>query len=161
MFNQINGLPAHVLIIHAAVVFTPLAALCAIAFAVLPGWRWLLRWPLLAAEVVALGSVLAAVHSGVIFKQNLGISQALIATHEHRGKQLQILMWVFTAVVLVAIATLGGPTALASGKGARAGLASRPLQYLIAAVLVVGALLVIVQVVRTGDAGSRALWAPS
>jgi hypothetical protein len=160
MFNQINGLPAHVLIIHAAVVFTPLAALGAIAFAVLPRWRWLLRWPLLAGEAVALGSVLAAVHSGVIFKQNLGISQALIATHEHRGKQLQILMWVFTAVVLVAVVALGGPTALASGKGAREGVASRPLQYLISAILVVGALLVIVQVVRTGDAGSRALWAP-
>jgi hypothetical protein len=161
MFNEINGLPAHVLIIHAAVVFTPLAALCAIAFAVLPGWRWLLRWPLLASTLVALGSVLAAVHSGVIFKQNLGISQALIATHEHRGKQLQVLMWVFTAVVLLAVVTLGGPTALASGKGAREGLASRPLQYLISAVVVLGALLVIVQVVRTGDAGSRALWAPS
>jgi hypothetical protein len=161
MFNEINGLPAHVLIIHAAVVFTPLAALCAIAFAVLPGWRWLLRWPLVAATLVALGSVLAAVHSGVIFKQNLGISQALIATHEHRGKQLQVLMWVFTAVVLLAVVTLGGPTALASGKGARQGLASRPLQYLISAVMVLGALLVIVQVVRTGDAGARALWAPS
>ncbi|MEP6526625.1 MAG: hypothetical protein ABJA86_05625 [Nocardioidaceae bacterium] len=161
MFNEINGLPAHVLIIHAAVVFTPLAALCAIAFAVLPGWRWLLRWPLLATTVVALGSVLAAVRSGVIFKQNLGISQALIATHEHRGKQLQVLMWVFTAVVLLAVVTLGGPTALASGKGAREGLASRSLQYLISAVVVLGALLVIVQVVRTGDAGSRALWAPS
>ncbi len=161
MFNEINGLPAHVLIIHAAVVFTPLAALCAIAFAVLPRWRWLLRWPLLATTGVALGSVLAAVHSGVIFKQNLGISQALIATHEHRGKQLQVLMWVFTAVVLLAVVTLGGPTALASGKGAREGLASRPLQYLISAVVVLGALLVIVQVVRTGDAGSRALWAPS
>ena len=161
MFNQINGLPAHVLIIHAAVVFTPLAALGAIAFAVLPRWRWLLRWPLLAGEAVALGSVLAAVHSGVIFKQNLGISQALIATHEHRGKQLQVLMWVFTAVVLLAVVTLGGPTALASGKGAREGLASRPLQYLISAVVILGALLVIVQVVRTGDAGSRALWAPS
>ena len=161
MFNEINGLPAHVLIIHAAVVFTPLAALCAIAFAVLPGWRWLLRWPLLASTLVALGSVLAAVHSGVIFKQNLGLSQALIATHEHRGKQLQVLMWVFTAVVLLAVVTLGGPTALASGKGAHQGLASRPLQYLISAVVVLGALLVIVQVVRTGDAGSRALWAPS
>jgi hypothetical protein len=57
--------------------------------------------------------------------------------------------------------TLGGPTALASGTGAREGLASRPLQYRISAVVVLGALLVIVQVVRSGDAGSRALWAPS
>jgi hypothetical protein len=149
-----------VLIIHAAVVFTPLAALCAIAFAVLPGWRWLLRWPLLAVEAVALGAVMAAVHSGVIFKQNIGVPPEVFATHEHRGRQLQILMWVFTAVVLVAVVALGGPTALASGKGAREGVASRPLQYLISAVLVVGAVLVIIQVVRTGDAGSHAVWAP-
>jgi hypothetical protein len=160
MFNQINGLPAHVLINHAAVVLTPLVALGAIAFALRPSWRWWLRWPLAASTAVALGAILATVHSGVILKQNLGshLPPEIIATHEHRGHQLQVLMWVFTAVVLVAVVSLGGPTALASGKGAREGVASRPLQYVISAVLVVGAVLVIVQVVRTGDAGARAVW---
>ena len=158
MFDQINGLPAHVLIIHAAVVLTPLVALGAIAFAVLPGWRWLLRWPLAAGTAVALGAILAAVHSGVIFKQNLGVPPELIATHEHRGHQLQILMWVFTAVVLVSVVTLGGPSALSSGRGAREGVSSQPLQYVISGVLILGAVFVIIWVIRTGDAGARAVW---
>ena len=41
---EINGLPLHVLALHAAVVFGPLAALVAIAYAVLPSWRDRLRW---------------------------------------------------------------------------------------------------------------------
>ena len=41
---EINGLPLHVLIVHAAVVFGPLAALSALAYVGLPSWRDRLRW---------------------------------------------------------------------------------------------------------------------
>jgi hypothetical protein len=37
------GLPLHPLVVHAAVVLTPLAALLVVGSAVLP--RWLTRWP--------------------------------------------------------------------------------------------------------------------
>ena len=43
---EINGVPLHPLVVHAVVVFAPLAALFGIAYAVLPNWRWALRWPL-------------------------------------------------------------------------------------------------------------------
>jgi hypothetical protein len=39
------GLPLHPLVVHAAVVLTPLAALLVVGSAVLPRWRWLTRWP--------------------------------------------------------------------------------------------------------------------
>ena len=42
---EIAGLPLHPLVVHAAVVLIPLTALLAVAFAVLPRWRWLVRWP--------------------------------------------------------------------------------------------------------------------
>lgn len=67
MFDQINGLPVHVLIVHAAVVFVPLLALCAVLYAVVPKLRNRLGWVAallaLAAPVVAF----VAMQSGKAF----------------------------------------------------------------------------------------------
>jgi hypothetical protein len=40
---ELGGLPLHPLVIHAAVVFGPLAALCALGYALLDRWRERLR----------------------------------------------------------------------------------------------------------------------
>ncbi len=53
VFDYIFGLPMHPLIIHAVVVLVPLSALVAIAFAVRPTWRHVLRWPLAVGGVVS------------------------------------------------------------------------------------------------------------
>ena len=44
MFDRISGLPAHPLIVHAAVVLVPLLALGAIVYAVVPPLRKHFRW---------------------------------------------------------------------------------------------------------------------
>ena len=49
MFREFNGLPLHVLVIHAVVVLVPLLALFAIAYGVLPRWRHRLDWAVAAA----------------------------------------------------------------------------------------------------------------
>ena len=46
---EINGLPLHPLVVHAAVIFGPLAALAALAYLV-PRWRLRLRWPMVGAR---------------------------------------------------------------------------------------------------------------
>ena len=46
---EINGLPLHALIIHAAVIFGPLSALAGVLYAVVPRWRDRLRWPMVVA----------------------------------------------------------------------------------------------------------------
>ena len=51
---QIAGLPLHPLVVHAAVVLIPLTALLTIGLAVLPRWRWLLRWPTAGASVLCI-----------------------------------------------------------------------------------------------------------
>ena len=63
----IVGLPFHALIVHAAVVLTPLAVLSALAFAVLPRWRYLTRWPTAVLAVGAFASVWASRLSGGSF----------------------------------------------------------------------------------------------
>ena len=65
---EINGLPLHVLVVHAAVVLTPIAALAAIGYAVVPKWRDWLRWPVIVAVVVAVGTVWVAYLSGDDFR---------------------------------------------------------------------------------------------
>jgi hypothetical protein len=154
---EIAGLPAHPLIVHAAVVLTPLAALLVVAFAVLPKHRWLTRWPTAAAVVAATVSVWAARLSGQsMLDANPALAQ-LVGTHQDRANLLSLLMVAFAVLALLGTWSLGGPTALASGRGA---VTSRVavLDKLLPALLVVASLAVLVQVVLTGDAGSRAVW---
>ena len=51
---SIAGLPLHPLVVHATVVFTPLAALAALAYVFLGRYRDLLRWPTLVLAVAIL-----------------------------------------------------------------------------------------------------------
>lgn len=155
---EIGGLPLHFLVLHAAVVFTPLAALAAGVFAVLPRWRWLTRWPTVVLAVVAFGSVWISRLSGKSFLDSRPELRQLVATHEARGELLSYLVIGFLIVTLVAAWALGGTSALASGKGARESAMAATPEKILAAVLVLTAIATLVQVVLTGDAGTRAVW---
>jgi hypothetical protein len=151
----IHGLPLHPLVVHAAVVLVPLAALAVVAF-VVPKWRWLARWPALALVALAAGSVQLAAMTGDSLKRRIGPS-ALIETHEMWAGRLQAATWVLAALTLVAFWSLPHVTRLTGGrdKGARIGVLQRPLLVL----LPLSAVAVMVLVVLTGDAGARAVWA--
>ena len=151
----INGLPLHPLVVHAAVVLVPLAALAVIAF-VVPKWRWLARWPALALAALAAGSVQLAAMTGDSLKRQVGPT-ALIQTHEMWAGRLEAATWVLAALTLLAFWTLPHVTRLTGGrdKGARVGVLERPLLV----VLPLCAVAVMVLVVLTGDAGARAVWA--
>lgn len=155
----IVGLPLHPLVVHAAVVFIPLAAVLAIAFAVAPRWRWLTRWPTaaLSVGVVALGFL--STSSGESLQETSSASVER-AVHEHaeRGDTLAWLLVGFAVVVVLGAWALSGTTALASGKGA---WESRmpALERIMPVALVLAAVAVLVMVVLVGDSGARAVWA--
>lgn len=154
---EIAGLPLHVLVVHATVVLIPLSALVVIAFAVLPRHRWLTRWPAACAAVVTVAVAWAARLSGTsMLDSNPGLRQ-VVETHQERGNLLSLLAIGFAVIALVGTWALGGPTALASGRGARESRVAS-LDKPLAAVLVLAALGVIVSTVLTGDAGARAVW---
>jgi hypothetical protein len=123
---------------------------------VVPRWRWLLRWPLAAGAPVAAGACVASYLTGNALLDDRPELAPLIATHQDRG---EVLMWVslaFLVVAALAAVTLGGPSSLVSGRGARdsrAGLALPATGLLVAA-----ALAMLVLTVLTGDAGARAVW---
>lgn len=158
MFDDFFGLPFHPFIVHATVVVLPAMAGLALAYVVLPSWRWLLRWPLALAAVGAPVLTWVTVEAGESLKDRLGIESALIETHQERAELLLYLTLGYGVLALTAAFTLGGPSLLVSGAGSRRG-AARPLQVSVGVLLAVAAVLVVVWVVLTGDAGSRAVWA--
>ncbi|TWD74920.1 hypothetical protein FB561_6355 [Kribbella amoyensis] len=157
MFERFGDLPLHVLVIHAAVVLLPVAALTAIVFALVPKWRWLLRWPVLLLGLGALVVGFVARQSGKAFVAAIPELQQLVAEHQKRGNLLFWFVLAFAVLVVVAVFVLSGPSALATGQGARAAR-SKPLEWVVSAAVVVIGVLVVYQTIRTGDSGAKAVW---
>jgi hypothetical protein len=160
---EIAGLPLHPLVVHAAVTLVPLSALVSVAFAVVPRWRWLLRWPAGALAVLAAlfawvsrlsGSALLESRPFLLDSPQL---RDQIERHEQLGELLSLVSLPYAVLVLLAAWSLAGTTALASGRGARESRLPA-LEKVLPALVVLAALGVLVLVVLTGDAGSRAVW---
>ncbi len=157
---EINGLPAHPLIIHLAVVFIPLAAILAVSYAAVPRWRWATRWPMVVVSVIALLSVIYAWFSGRHLRDErvaAGVDAVRFQSHQEKA---DILLWVtvvFLALVLLAAWALGGTSALASGRGARGNHAAVIEWTAIVGVVILSVLLVTMGV-ATGEAGARLVY---
>jgi len=156
---EIAGLPLHPLIVHAVVVFAPLAALLAIGYAVVPRWRWALRGVLVGTTMVAVGSGALAATSGDALLDAREALKAIPAVGDHvdiGGRLRNALLW-FGVVTLAAAWRLGGSSALVSGRGARpehGGTADRVLQV----VLLLSAIAVLVLTIQAGHSGATAVW---
>ncbi len=162
---EIFGLPLHPLVVHATVVFTPLAALCTIAFAIFPKWRYLTRWPTILLAVTAGITVWTAKLSGKdLFDERFASLPAdnpvreAIEKHQDRGDVLALIIIAFVVLALLGAWLLGGPSGLASGRGAVAERTEAWVALVVPAALVVISLVTLVWAVLTGDAGARATW---
>lgn len=142
MFDLVNGLPLHPLVVHAVVVLLPLAAFGTIALAVRPGWRRSYGLLVVAAAAAATVLLPVATSSGEALEKRVGDP----GQHAALGDQL---MW-FTLPLLVAVAALVWFDRRPTGP-------ARLIKAL-PAVAVVAALACTVQVVRVGDSGARAAW---
>ncbi len=153
---EINGLPMHPLIVHAVVVLGPIAALVGLVHAFVPRWRWLLRWPLVTLSIVVAVAALLAVAAGESLLDSRPELEPLVEGHKEWGKLLRTVSLAFGAVSGLAAWALGGPSALASGRGAQEsrGAVGRVAVVLLAA----GSVALLVLVVLAGDSGSRAVW---
>lgn len=109
MFDTIDGLPVHPLIIHVAVVIGPLAALLILLYAVAPRWRYGLRWPTTLAALVAAGSAFVAKNSGEVLRESLGGGSPLVAEHADAGLVAAYSLYTLLAVTLVTVFWLAPP----------------------------------------------------
>lgn len=159
MFDRVFGLPAHPLIVHAAVVVTPLLAALVIVYAALPllglsRWRPRLDWAVVLSALAAPGCVFAAKQSGEAFADLMfdGSLPALVAEHERLATPLLLLTagLAVAALLLVYLTRNRGPAG--SAAAAKAAAVAVP-------VVAVGLALVVgYYVVRIGHSGATAVW---
>ncbi|MCX6402170.1 MAG: hypothetical protein NTX33_19835 [Propionibacteriales bacterium] len=148
MFDLINGIPLHPLVVHAIVVLLPLATLGTLAIAVRPSWRRPYGPLVVAAALVATVLCPVATSSGEELEHRVGEP----GQHAELGEQL---IW-FAIALLVFSAAL----VWLDRKAARADAPSMSptLPRVVATLAVVAALACAVQVYRVGDSGARAAW---
>jgi hypothetical protein len=159
MFDEFNGLPLHALVIHGTVVLVPLSALLGVLFVIPKTQRWA-RIPFLLVAVGAVPLVWVSKQSGEALKENFIETRGLaepanaewlgqIETHQERA---DLLFWIVLAYAVVAVVAFF----VASSRNT-----SKALYQAMCVLVVVGAVAITVQVVRVGDAGSRAVWNPT
>jgi hypothetical protein len=153
--NTVNGLPTHVLLIHAVVVLVPTAALAVIAAA----WSASLRRRLgLLTPALALGALVLVpitANAGQWLQKQVpgGFEDTLILKHADRGEHLW--PWVLALFLLAAAGHLLARRAETAGP-APAGPGWLPV--LVAVLATVAAVGATVQTARIGDSGARAVW---
>ncbi len=152
MFDLINGLPVHPLVVHAVVVLLPLATLGTLAIAVRPAWRRPYGALVVACTAVATALIPVATSSGEALEKHVGDP----GEHAELGDQL---IWFAIPMLLLAAALWWLDRRATTADGAStARAASAGVVRTVAVLAVVAALATSVQVYRVGDSGARAAW---
>ncbi|MBM7515658.1 DUF2231 domain-containing protein [Nocardioides nitrophenolicus] len=141
MFDLVNGLPLHPLVVHAVVVLLPLAILGTLAIAARPAWRRRYGTLVLGITLVATLLIPVATSSGEALEKHVGDPGA----HARMGDQL---IWFALPLLALVAALVWSERRPPSGSVLR----------IVAVGAVVAALATGVQVYRVGDSGARAAW---
>jgi xanthine/uracil permease len=156
VFREINGLPGHILIVHAVVALVPLLALVSVAYGVLPRWRSRLDWALVALAVVTPVAAWLSTESGEAFEEVLRgknyPAQILDQVREHSeyGEILRSVTFGLAAAALLLL--------LVTSNHPRVRGLPRWLAPVLTGVVVVLAVFALVYVYLTGDSGAQAVW---
>lgn len=150
MFDLVNGLPVHPLVVHAVVVLLPAAVLGTIAIAVRPSWRRRYGALVLGVAAVATALIPVATSSGEALERRVGDP----GRHAALGDQL--IWFALPLLVLVAALVVLDRRATRPAQELRDGAVT--VVRTVAALSVVAALATAVQVYRVGDSGARAAW---
>jgi uncharacterized membrane protein len=147
VFDLINGVPVHPLVVHAIVVLLPLSVIGTVAIVLRPAWR--LRYGPLVAAAAAISTALipVATASGEALEKRVGDP----GRHAQLGDQL---IW-FAVPLLV---TSVGLVLLEWRRARQHRPGSTTLVRVVATLAVVAALATAIQVYRVGDSGARAAW---
>ena len=156
MFDYIFGLPMHALVVHAVVVLVPLSVLNALAYAVRPAWRRVLRWPTAAGAVISGVSAFVAAESGEALQRRVTRVRAgsfdaqLLNNHVEWGDRAKVACALFMVVSLLAL-WFARPPEEEAPRG-------HAIDVVASTAVVVTALASLVTVVLAGHAGSAVVW---
>ncbi len=142
MFDTFRGLPVHILIVHAVVIGVPLMALVTTVVAFVPRWRARWAWPVAVLDGGLFVVALVAKRSGQALLSRIGTTPD-IQRHVNLGN---VMPWFVLALLVVAVVV--ALTRAASG----------PVPMAAAVLALIASLAATGWVVRTGEAGSAAVW---
>lgn len=148
--TTIAGLPAHALLVHAIIVFTPLLALSTILCALWPAARRRLVWFVLALAAVNLALTPLTVEAGEWLYNRESQHSAILQTHAARG-QWMIYFSAALLVVALAVAVLHRRESRPEKPRALATVAVAVLAIAVGVASIVG-------VARIGHTGTEAKW---
>lgn len=149
--DDVLGLPLHPLIVHAAVVLVPLAAVGTLLITVVPRWRRTYGWLVVIASGAALVTVPLATRTGrrlTELREFGGPVLERIQEHEIMGDRI---IWAVAPMFVLNVAVV---MLLRAGRPSRDVTVTAMLATVAAAVSVV-------LVVLTGHLGSTAVWNPT
>ncbi|MFI5934227.1 DUF2231 domain-containing protein [Actinoplanes sp. NPDC051494] len=162
--GTVNGLPAHILLVHAIVVLLPLAALLLVLTAVRPAARRRFAGPNAILSVFVVALVPVTTSAGEWLEHRV-TDTALLRQHTELGDTA---IWVALPVALLALviwwrhreATASPADALAAPARRRARLAplSVTVTRIIAVLAVVAAGAAVYDTFRIGESGAKASW---
>lgn len=161
--SLVNGLPAHVLLVHVVVVLVPLTALALVAAAIWPRAARRLGPLLPLLALVSLVSVPLTTQAGEWLERHVD-GDALVRRHAELGDGL--LPWVLGLFVLATAvwwaarrpaATAGTETAEATATTAGR-WSALPVRIVVAVLSLAVAVGAVVDVYRIGDSGAKAAW---
>ncbi|MEU8469073.1 DUF2231 domain-containing protein [Streptomyces sp. NPDC029006] len=155
--NLINGLPAHVLLVHVVVVLIPLTALALVTAAIWPRAARRLGPLLPLLALVALASVPLTTHAGEWLERHVG-DDALVRRHTELGDGL--LPWALGLFVLAALVWWAGRKAQAQEPRKDGGMrwSALPVRIVVGVLSTAVAVGAVVDVYRIGDSGAKAAW---
>jgi uncharacterized membrane protein len=148
--STITGLPAHPLLVHLIVVLMPGTALLEILCALWPAARRRLVWLVLTMAVVLTVMTPVTINAGEWLYDREKQQSAVLQTHAERGEQM-----IYFSVALLVVAVVLAVFHWWQVRSDKRRVIAHITVALLA--LVVG-IASVVAVVRTGDAGSRAVW---
>ncbi|MET8234602.1 DUF2231 domain-containing protein [Micromonospora sp. NPDC005298] len=158
MFEEFMGIPAHPLVLHAAVVFVPLLALLTVAYALVAPIRSHTRWVLgLLALGAPLAALLAKLTGDAFFERMRSANRVTpefvpkLEAHQDFG-DLTLYATIGLAVVALALVRFVPPR---TAEGVHTG---RALTVALQVLSVVAAGIAVYYVIRTGDSGAKAVW---
>lgn len=148
--STINGLPAHVLLVHLVVVLAPATALLVVLCGVCPAARRRLVWVMVSSAAISAALTPLTIDAGEWLQSRLG-DPPDVATHAQLGETM-----LYVSVGLAIGAASVSALHVWERRRAPAGLV---LRITLAAVTVVIGVATAGQVYRIGESGARVVWA--
>lgn len=148
--DNLFGLPAHPLVVHAAVVLLPIAAVATILVAAVPRWRRPYAWLAFAISLAAAGAIWLAQESGESLEDRVTETE-LVERHAELAEH--VLPWAIAVVVVAGV--------VVAVDGSRSRLTKVPAVAMTIALLlaaVVSGTGATWTVTEVGHSGAKATW---